>query len=240
MSLLFIAQRGGCRLSGGIFKCLGSVSSSYSSPLTYYHLRQLHNNNHENTTNKATQQKPSATGISMCEMNNHPDFRLRVAKQKFGASTKGNKQTMIIASNIKKAHFSTKRTLNYKNKVQERGLKIDILENRATSSDGTSSAAIVNDRLRMARKKMIEKMKSPIEIDEAETITEKPSSAQHIDIAQERHWMDMWKDVGNEITRLRGELRSETDEDIISDIKADIKGLRKRKAEFAKLLGMDV
>ena len=152
---------------------------------------------------------------------------------------KGNDtQTMKSVSNTQKAHFSSKRTPNYKNKVQERGLKNDILENRATLSDGTSSAAIANDRLRMARRKMIEKLKSPIEIDEAETIVEKPSEAQHIGIAQERHWMDMWKDTGNEITRLRGELREETDEDVISDIKADIKGLRKRKADFAKLLGM--
>ena len=49
----------------------------------------------------------------------------------------------------------------------------------------------------------------------------------------------MWKDAGNEIKRLRGELKDEKDVDTIADIQADIKGLRKRKAEYAKLLRMD-
>mmetsp|Transcript_27543 Transcript_27543/g.42473 ORF Transcript_27543/g.42473 Transcript_27543/m.42473 type:complete len:87 (+) Transcript_27543:97-357(+) len=85
---------------------------------------------------------------------------------------------------------------------------------------------------------MIEKMKTPVEIKE-EATTEQSNSSPEGKMSQEKFWMDMWKDAGNEIKRLRGELKEESDEDAIADIQADIKGLRKRKAEFAKLLRMD-
>jgi hypothetical protein len=94
--------------------------------------------------------------------------------------------------------------------------------------------------LRMARRKLIEKLKIPVEIKEEATTNEQQSHSSGEDkITQERFWVDMWKDAGNEIKRLRGELKDEKDVDTIADIQADIKGLRKRKAEYAKLLRMD-
>jgi len=151
------------------------------------------------------------------------------------------KKQPTTASNNKRANFSskTKSGPNYKNKVREGGLNIDIMENPVRTNDGTSSGAVINDRLRIARRKMIEKLKTPAEIKEAETVAEQSKSSQEDKIAQEKFWMDMWKDAGNEIKRLRGELKEESDEDAIADIQDDIKGLRKRKAEFAKLLRMD-
>ena len=148
------------------------------------------------------------------------------------------KKQPTTASNNKRANFSSRSIPNYKKKVRESGLKIDIMENPVRSNDGTSSGAIINDRLRMARRKMLEKLQAPVEIEEA-TTTEQSKSSQEDKIAQEKFYMDMWKDAGNEIKRLRGELKEENDEDTIADIQADIKGLRKRKAEFAKLLRMD-
>lgn len=148
------------------------------------------------------------------------------------------KKQPTTASINKRANFSSRSIPNYKKKVRESGLKIDIMENPVRSNDGTSSGAIINDRLRMARRKMLEKLQAPVEIEEA-TTTEQSKSSQEDKISQEKFYMDMWKDAGNEIKRLRGELKEESDEDTIADIQADIKGLRKRKAEFAKLLRMD-
>ena len=149
------------------------------------------------------------------------------------------KKQPTTASNNKRAAFSSRSIPNYKKKVRESGLKIDIMENPVRSNDGTSSGAIINDRLRMARRKMLEKLQAPVEIEEEEATTKQSKSSQEDKIAQEKFYMDMWKDASNEIKRLRGELKEESDEDTIADIQADIKGLRKRKAEFAKLLRMD-
>ena len=168
-------------------------------------------------------------------MNNHPDFRLRVAKQKFGG---GGGANITVKKQPATAYFSSKSVPNYKKQVREGGLNIHLLENPVRSNDGTSSGAIINDRLRIARREMIEKMKTPVEIKE-EATTEQSNSSPEGKMSQEKFWMDMWKDAGNEIKRLRGELKEESDEDAIADIQADIKGLRKRKAEFAKLLRMD-
>jgi gas vesicle protein len=56
----------------------------------------------------------------------------------------------------------------------------------------------------------------------------------------EKHWMDMWKDVSREISRLRREMKDETDVDVMEDLEADICALKKKKAEFARMLGMGV
>jgi len=215
---------------------LSSLSSS-SLPSTYQ--RQLHTKNQDDSTDNTATQQTSATGMSLCQMNNHPDFRLRVAKQKFGGGGANItvKQQPATASNNKRANFSSS-VPNYKKQVREGGLNIHLLENPVRSNDGTSSGAIINDRLRIARREMIEKMKTPVEIKE-EATTEQSNSSPEGKMSQEKFWMDMWKDAGNEIKRLRGELKEESDEDAIADIQADIKGLRKRKAEFAKLLRMD-
>eukprot|EP00984_Skeletonema_dohrnii_P016126 scaffold7103_cov96-Skeletonema_dohrnii-CCMP3373.AAC.4 len=237
MSLLLNARHIGCRLSGRV-NCLRSLSSS-SLPSAYQR-QQLHTKNQDDSTANTTTQQTSTTGMSLCQMNNHPDFRLRVAKQKFGGggANIAAKKTPATASNSKRANFSSKSVPNYKKQVREGGLNIQLLENPVRSNDGTSSGAIINDRLRIARRKMIEKMKTPVDIEE-EATTEQSNSSPEEKMSQEKFWMDMWKDAGNEIKRLRGELKEESDEDAISDIQADIKGLRKRKAEFAKLLRMD-
>ncbi|KAK1747518.1 hypothetical protein QTG54_001481 [Skeletonema marinoi] len=72
----------------------------------------------------------SATGMSLCQMNNHPDFRLRVAKQKFGGGGANItvKQQPATASNNKR-DFSSKSVPNYKKQVREGGLNIHLLEN---------------------------------------------------------------------------------------------------------------
>ena len=54
---------------------------------------------------------------------------------------------------------------------------------------------------------------------------------------QEDHWMKMWSAAKDELKKLRQDLKDEEDEEVIGEIEADIKGLRKRKADFAKLLG---
>jgi trehalose/maltose hydrolase-like predicted phosphorylase len=229
MSLLLLnARLLGCSLSKR-FNCLSFLSSLPSTPT-----RHLHNDkNHDGVI---------TSGMSLCQVNNHPDFRLRVAKQKLSRTkVMVAKQTTTASNN--RAKFSSKSIPNYKKEVREGGLNIHVMENPVRSNDGTSSGALVNDRLRMARRKMIEKLKTPVEIKEEikkeVAKTEQSHSSEQDKRAQEKFWMDMWKDAGNEIKRLRGELQGESDKDAIADIQADIKGLRKRKAEFAKLLRMD-
>lgn len=55
---------------------------------------------------------------------------------------------------------------------------------------------------------------------------------------QEQHWMAMWKDARAELKALREELRGETEEDVRAELLADIEGLRKRKGDWAQLLGL--
>jgi len=55
---------------------------------------------------------------------------------------------------------------------------------------------------------------------------------------QERHWMGMWKDAKNELRQLRADLKEEVDEEIRGEMLADIAGLKKRKGDWARLLGL--
>mmetsp|Transcript_30686 Transcript_30686/g.56229 ORF Transcript_30686/g.56229 Transcript_30686/m.56229 type:complete len:303 (-) Transcript_30686:123-1031(-) len=55
---------------------------------------------------------------------------------------------------------------------------------------------------------------------------------------QERHWMGMWKDAKNELRQLRADLKEEADEEIRGEMMADIAGLKKRKGDWARLLGL--
>jgi len=55
---------------------------------------------------------------------------------------------------------------------------------------------------------------------------------------QERHWMEMWKDSKNELKQLREDLKNEMDDDVRAELMADIEGLKKRKGDWAKLLGL--
>lgn len=56
---------------------------------------------------------------------------------------------------------------------------------------------------------------------------------------QEAHWMAMWKDSRNELRQLREDLKSEDDEEVRAELLADIEGLKKRKGDWAKLLGLN-
>ena len=236
----------GYRLVG---RSKGLITSSSSALSIDYLCRQLHNTKFKCNDDGAVTKiidKTRKANVTLCQINNHPDYRLRVAKERLAVKT-ANKQ--VTTTTHQRANFSSKSRgtpspNNYKNnKVRESGLRIDIMENPVRSNDGTSSGAIINDRLRLARRKAIEKMKVPIvkNIEEAAITSERPlaSGDGESKIEQEKFWMEMWKDAGNEIKRLRRELKEETDDAAIADMQADIKGLRKRKLEFAKLLGMD-
>ena len=54
----------------------------------------------------------------------------------------------------------------------------------------------------------------------------------------EKHWMQMWKAAKKELKQLRNELKAETDEDVRSELMTDIEGLKKRKNDWGKLLGL--
>lgn len=55
----------------------------------------------------------------------------------------------------------------------------------------------------------------------------------------ERHHMDMWKDCSRELTRLRQELNApNVSLEVKIELEEDIAGLKRKKAEFARLLGM--
>jgi hypothetical protein len=54
----------------------------------------------------------------------------------------------------------------------------------------------------------------------------------------ERHWMEMWLNAKTELTKLREELKGETDEEVKDELKSDIDCLKKKKDEWAMLLGM--
>ena len=77
---------------------------------------------HENT-------KTKQTAVSLCQMNNHPDFRLQQAKANFFSQS-------ATKSPAKKSTIT--------------------IENPVRSSDRTSSGALAEDRLRLARRKAVE------------------------------------------------------------------------------------
>jgi len=56
--------------------------------------------------------------------------------------------------------------------------------------------------------------------------------------AEEKHWLEMWEDARCKMKQIREDIKVESDDEMIEDLKTDMKGLRKRKAHFAQLLGM--
>ena len=58
-------------------------------------------------------------------------------------------------------------------------------------------------------------------------------------LVQESHWMAMWKDSKNELKQMREDLKNEDDEEVRAEMMADIEGLKKRKGDWAKLLGLN-
>ncbi len=79
----------------------------------------------------------------------------------------------------------------------------------------------------------------------AAAMDQKPSSAKETkkqmsveSMTQERHWMAMWKDAKAELKKLREEIKDELDDEVKAELKSDIDSLRKKKDEWAVLLGM--
>jgi hypothetical protein len=65
------------------------------------------------------------------------------------------------------------------------------------------------------------------------------SEAKGVDQMQnEQHWMEMWLNAKTELMKLKEELKGETDEEVKDELKSDIDGLKKKKDEWAMLLGM--
>ena len=49
----------------------------------------------------------------------------------------------------------------------------------------------------------------------------------------------MWKDSRAELRQLRGDLRNEVDDEVRAELMQDIEGLKKRKNDWGKLLGIN-
>ena len=56
---------------------------------------------------------------------------------------------------------------------------------------------------------------------------------------QEKHWMEMWKEAKAELKQARDDLKNEVDEEVRAELMADIEGLKRRKGDWAKLLGLN-
>ena len=55
--------------------------------------------------------------------------------------------------------------------------------------------------------------------------------------SQEKHLMEMWSLTRKEIRELRNELKDEEDADVVREVEGDIRVLKKRKADYAEMLG---
>mmetsp|Transcript_18981 Transcript_18981/g.39842 ORF Transcript_18981/g.39842 Transcript_18981/m.39842 type:complete len:392 (+) Transcript_18981:51-1226(+) len=148
--------------------------------------------------------------ISLCQINNHPDFRLRQAKArlerdkggsgekmtekvpkpviKTGASMQmqenpvrsndGTSSGALAADRLRNSRRKAFENMNqsfaadespqkinvFARPVKEQNVTIDMIENPVRSSDGTSSGALASSRLRRARRKVIENMKTQLPI----------------------------------------------------------------------------
>lgn len=53
------------------------------------------------------------------------------------------------------------------------------------------------------------------------------------------HYLQLWKEARAELRTMRQELVGETDVEVIEEVKRDMIGLKKRKDELAKFLGIE-
>ena len=58
-------------------------------------------------------------------------------------------------------------------------------------------------------------------------------------IKREEHNLRMWRDAKEQVKQLKAELLETVDEEEIAEIEADLKGVKNRKANYAKLLGFE-
>lgn len=56
---------------------------------------------------------------------------------------------------------------------------------------------------------------------------------------QEMHYLQLWKEARAELRGMRQELANETDEEVVEELRKDMAGLKKRKEELAKFLGIE-
>ena len=56
---------------------------------------------------------------------------------------------------------------------------------------------------------------------------------------QEAHYLNLWKEARRELRSMRVELEGEEDEEVRAELEGDIMGLKKRKEEYGKFLGIE-
>lgn len=54
----------------------------------------------------------------------------------------------------------------------------------------------------------------------------------------EQHWMVMWRNARSELKKLREDRKGETDTEVLYELKSEIDALKKKRDEWAALLGM--
>jgi hypothetical protein len=57
---------------------------------------------------------------------------------------------------------------------------------------------------------------------------------------QELHYLQLWKEARAELRAMRQELVGEDDLEVVEELRRDMIGLKKRKDELAKFLGLEV
>lgn len=101
-----------------------------------------------------------APAVTLCQLNNHPDFRLRQAKARLEHNlAKGDAGG---ANSMKEMPTKSSFKANTPNSKPVRGMggSMQIQENPARSNDGTSSGALAADRLQKARRKALAMIQS--------------------------------------------------------------------------------
>ena len=113
------------------------------------------------TTNKGK----SPPTLSLCQVNNHPNYRLKQAKARLATDDTRKRQIKIKHKQMFTSPKVSKAPplLKYRKTVQEQGILLQLNENPVIRNDGTSSGAVVAEKLRLARRKVIEKLAQPIE-----------------------------------------------------------------------------
>ena len=86
--------------------------------------------------------KTKEAKLSLCQINNHPDFRLKQAKERLA----NNGSIIDSVQSVDTNNITTP----------------IVIENKVRTNDGTSSGALIEDRLRLARRKALQNASQPI------------------------------------------------------------------------------
>ena len=132
-------------------RCLYSSSTSLTK---FSPIRRLYSSNNGNDTkvlesianaNIRNEEGVSAikeAKLSLCQINNHPDYRLQQAKARLADNGSISGDIPPIDTNNNTTPI--------------------VIENKVRSNDGTSSGALIEDRLRLARRRALENASQPI------------------------------------------------------------------------------